>query len=63
MNVYVAWYVLYAFVQAVLVARYIDSKEPLAVIGIMIGAPLVTVVIVITALGQGIKWLLTVGKK
>ena len=61
-----ALYILYAVVQAILVARY-GMKEKdhpvLLVVGATIFAPVVSALVILWAAGEAIKWLVTYKQK
>ncbi len=57
-----ALYVLYAFVQAVLIARYIiedDTAPVLLVMGMTLFAPVATLGMIVHYGGEANKWLVT----
>jgi len=59
---YIALYIIYALVQAVLIARYVMKEETapvLLVVLLSIFAPLVSIIAAFTGIGKGIKWLVT----
>jgi hypothetical protein len=60
-----AIYFLYAFAQAILMARYIDSDKTSPVANVIVYtllAPFVSIFLVFTAFNFGIRWLVTYKK-
>lgn len=59
---YLTLYIFYAVVQAILIARYGIEEEtsPVLLVALLSTfAPLVSVIVLFTGVGVGIKWLVT----
>jgi hypothetical protein len=59
---YIALYIIYALVQAIVIARYVMKEQTapvLLVFLLSLFAPIVSIIAMFTGIGEGIKWLVT----